>query len=725
MKKKFLLFLLAIVAGVGTLFAESGECGENLTWDLTDGVLTISGNGEMYVFYSESDVPWYSQRESITSVIIQDGVTETGYHVFEGCTSLTTVDIPNSVTEIGSHAFDGCTSLTTINLPNSVTSIRDAAFANCSSLTSITIPNGVTGISNGVCEGCTSLASVTIPYGVKFIGSSAFRGCSSLSSISIPSSVISIENSFNGCNSLTSVSINAARLVASEDARLRGKFGEQVQEYILGESITYINGRAFEGCKHSSLKIGKNVSEIDEMYMNYMRNVNLTNIEIAEGNATFDSRNNCNAIIKTATNTLMFGCKGTIIPYGVTTIGENAFGGALNTIIIPESVTRIEDYAFSYGSIRHISIPNNMMTISGVAFYLSSIDSITWNAKYATISGDYNHLKDSRLSTLIVGENVEHLPGFFFECDGLKSVVWRAKELEMRRTDVFGNSDAYSLPRTINKITFGDKVEVIPQKLCHWTEIETVVIPNSVKTIKAGAFESCNCLKTVVLGDGITTLEYVDNGFDDYGVFTASNNITSFTCYATTPPTMKEYIQSNIVYVPATSVNAYKSANYLKTHTILPIGATPVETDEIHVTPSENYADIVWKAIANAASYELYIEFMGNTWRFVFDAEGILTSMTNHAPARYDAPQGTQSAGFSYTVMGLASGTTYNVTITAKAANGSTLNTETTSFTTTGEPQGIEDVNVNNTLSKKIIRDGNVYILRGEKVFTLQGQEVK
>ena len=183
---------------------------------------------------------------------------------------------------------------------------------------------------------------------------------------------------------------------------------------------------------------------------------------------------------------------------------------------------------------------------------------------------------------------------------------------------------------------------------------------------------------------------------------------------------------STTIYVPASSVNAYKSADYWKEHwTILPIGATPVETDAIHITPSEYYADIVWKAIANAASYELVIEFMGNTWRFVFDVEGILTSMANHAPARYDTPQGTQSAGFSYTVMGLTSGTTYNVTITAKAANGSTLNTETASFTTTGEPQGIEDVNVNNTLSKKIIRDGNVYILRGEKVFTLQGQEAK
>ena len=75
--------------------------------------------------------------------------------------------------------------------------------------------------------------------------------------------------------------------------------------------------------------------------------------------------------------------------------------------------------------------------------------------------------------------------------------------------------------------------------------------------------------------------------------------------------------------------------------------------------------------------------------------------------------------------MGLASGTTYNVTITAKSANGSTLNTETASFTTTGEPQGIEDVNINDLQSKKIIRDGNVYVLRGDRVFTLQGQEVK
>jgi hypothetical protein len=363
-----------------------------------------------------------------------------------------------------------------------------------------------------------------------------------------------------------------------------------------------------------------------------------------------------------------------------------------------------------------------MMTISSVAFHDSFIDSITWNAKHATISGGYSTLKDAGLSTLIVGENVAHLPDFFFDCNDLKSVVWRAKNFQ----GFEGKHDIDQLPHYVNNIIFGDKVEVIPQNLCFYTQIDSVVVPNSVKTIKAGAFGGCEYLKTVILGNGVTSLEYEEGKYESYGVFDGSANITSLTCYATNPPIINEDFDSRtIVYVPAASVNAYKSANYWKRRTILPIGATPVETDDIHVTPSENYADIIWKAIANAASYELVIEFMGNTWKFIFDAEGILISTAYHAPARYDAPQGTQSAGFSYTIMGLASGTTYNVTITAKAANGSTLNTETASFTTTGEPQGIEDVNVNNTLSKKIIRDGNVYILRGDRTYTITGQEVR
>ena len=425
------------------------------------------------------------------------------------------------------------------------------------------------------------------------------------------------------------------------------------------------------------------------------------------------------------------------IPNSVTHIGEEAFSRCtkLKSVRIPDGVTHIYSNTFLGSGITSITIPIQIDSIGSCAFNkCDSLSSVIWNAKKAGIwEIDYygrcvssNTLFDNcpMLSSLTVGEEVDSLPyfwgGYYFKSDSLKSVNWNAKNCRLPGRNLGG----YSLPSNIDKITFGNKVEYIPGNLCLSSNIKTLVIPNSVKVIGSMAFAGCESLTSVILGSGITKLE--DDEMSRFGVFSGSDKITSVTCYATNPPTIKESFNKNtIVYVPAASVNAYKSAKYWNSRTILPIGATPIETDDIHITPSENYADIIWKAITNAASYELVIEFLGNTWRFVFDADGILTSIANHAPARYDAPQGTQSAGFSYTVMGLTRGTTYNVTITAKAANGSTLNTETASFTTTGEPQGIEDVNVNNTLSKKIIRDGNVYILRGEKVFTLQGQEVK
>ena len=422
------------------------------------------------------------------------------------------------------------------------------------------------------------------------------------------------------------------------------------------------------------------------------------------------------------------------IPNSVTSIGEEAFYNCtkLASVTIGNGVTSIGSEAFARSGLKSITIPTQIDSIFTCAFCeCDSLSSVIWNAKKADIwrieIGSYSIrvLSDDRLfdncpmlSSLTVGEEVDSLP-YFFKYDSLKSVNWNAKHCEIRRS---------ILPRNIKEITFGNKVEYIQKELCEGNHgIKKVIIPNSVKTIGLRAF-ACDSITTVIIGDGLTDVG--DGAFLKW-----NGRISSITCYANNPPTIGNgYLRddeglafnTDTMFVPAESVNAYKNAyKWSQWNKLLPIGATPVETDDIHITPSENYADIIWKAIANAASYELYIEFMGNTWRFVFDAEGILTSMANHAPARYDAPQGTQSAGFSYTVMGLASGTTYNVTITAKAANGSTLNTETASFTTTGEPQGIEAVNVNNTLSKKIIRDGNVYILRGEKVFTLQGQEAK
>lgn len=245
---------------------------------------------------------------AITSNVYQDGE---GIITFDG-----------DVRKIGADAFIAQDRLASITLPNSVKSIGREAFASCTSLTSITMSKNIVTIGENAFEECSSLITVTIPNSMTNIENEVFMGCTSLTSLTIPNSVTSIGvRAFEDCTSLTSLTIP--------------------------NSVATIADNAFNGCN------------------------SLSSIVVEEGNSIYDSRDNCNAIIETSSNTLISGCKSTIIPNNVTTIGTVAFAGctSLTSITIPNSVINIEGVAFSgCSSLTSIIIPSNVTEIGFRAF---------------------------------------------------------------------------------------------------------------------------------------------------------------------------------------------------------------------------------------------------------------------------------------------------------------------------------------------------------------------
>ena len=162
---------------------DSGTCGDDVTWTLENGVLTISGTGEMTTYNSTSSYPWADYKDYVKQIVIESGVTNISYGAFYYFYVLKSVTIPETVVSIDNYAFGNCMALSSISLGEGLTSIGENAFWNCTSLSSITLPESLTSIGNYAFLYCSGLTEITIPASVTSVGSYAFYGCSVLETV--------------------------------------------------------------------------------------------------------------------------------------------------------------------------------------------------------------------------------------------------------------------------------------------------------------------------------------------------------------------------------------------------------------------------------------------------------------------------------------------------------------------------------------------------------------
>lgn len=514
----------------------SGTCGAGVTWVATsDGVLTISGTGDMDNYTNQSHAPWFNLRNKIQHIVIEDGVTSIGDYAFPHANGLhweNPVTLPDSIVSIGDYAFAWASNIRTMAWPANLTSIGEYAFSSCGLNSDLVLPDTLTSLgkaafmSNDIAnltvpgtlkeipEGAFSgndLRTLVLHNGVTTIGKSAFSGSTYLgdqSPLSLPESVTTIgEHAFSGCGNLTSVYIPA--------------------------TITSLHETSFAGCTRLA---AIHVSEDSEHYASVegiLYNAAKTELLMVPAAYSYQSVEIPDTVTAIK-DTLLFGNPYVLhlsLPAAMTELDFMNLPQNLLTLRIPGTVTQLNRYLLG-SKICHVYYGGseaewNALWSNGEDVYSAFDGTVHFDgtghyrndiAGYPATGGDiYIDLEtgtvvhcDKETKEIDIPAAIDDItitgigPSAF-------SMNYSLERVSLPDTLTHIGDEAF-WDTNISSIDLPDGLTTIGSEAFGCTDITSVTVPGSVVVLDKSAFAQVNYLKEVVLENGVT--EIGDSAFD-------------------------------------------------------------------------------------------------------------------------------------------------------------------------------------------------------------------
>ena len=750
------------------------------TYILSDAITSIGD----YVFCGCSNVTALNIPNNVTQIgngafqnctrvesfTIPESVRTIGNYAFNGCSGISSVAVPN-IANIGANAFGDCSNITSVQFGNNLVSIGDSAFSSCYNMAAVQFPSSLQSIGNYAFYQCNRIPSVEIAGNITSLGEGAFKGCSSLTQVSVNSNAV-ISKAYSATNNFATIfGLQVSAYTLGDAITAIGDYafyGNNISSLTIPSSVTHIGKSAFQGCSAiSTVTIPDAVTTIENK--TFQGCTSLSSITMPDAiTAIKDSAFlNCNSLVISSLPTSLTslgssafsGCSSIssiAFPATLKAIGENAFANCIgiarmdiddlaiwlgidfanslsnplyyarnlylnnelvSELAIPNRITELKNWTFNNcSSITSVVIPNTVRAVSPTAFSgCGNIASVEWHSKNVT---DYTSLNSApfyasrkKVTEFVFGEEVEHVPAYL--CDGMSGITSLAFP---------------SYLKSIGDYAFKDL-----------TKIKQINVPNEVTAIGAHAFDSCILVTSIYLG-------YQMAEVGDYA-FKGCIRVNDITSMNTTTPVVYENTLSSIsehayLYIPAGSKRTYQLDPYWSRFDLQEIASeeASLTRDAVTVEANADNALFTWPVCDTAAYYSLQItkdEVVFCT--LVFNSNGQLTGIA-FAPGRNGnahAPAATLSvAGMSFTVTGLNAASKYAYRLAVSDEDKAELVAYSGEFATTGytgevnpggEPEetAVDDITAGTQPTTKLIRNGQLFLLREGKTYTATGVKVE